>query len=1432
MSTQCNRFVQNAWKKELCSNCFKPREEHTLPEETLKLNIGRVLNLKTDSIKIQGILRCKAVGQKDQKKKAVAFPECLTEIIGYGGDDVFSDGEEDDEQDFTESFGTDDDSLPDSEEERALGNLTRANTNFNTITANLTAVVTATESPKSSIATRSFASLMLGRIQKDSEGKKTTLLVSVTPFGGDETLPTAKRPADRKINGFVNGSSSPAKHKIAENGDKLETTLKQPKKLEIEAKKDDRKDLKYTSGMEKIVDLPLITSNNLISVIQRTNIPENDDTKDKNGEVNVERILDVGKPDKKFGNVVRSLVTKKLDNEKPKTVSQPSQNGTKVDYEGARAVRRSPEVCRSKSEGSDKGIELTLTPLTKNDTEEAAESDRSMIHGKETNKITVSHGNEDPSLTELRKVVGDHSEKKFSCEESRELAGEPDGRADEEEMTEPPALPRSPPPIIEARSPLQGENCKPIITTEPRPSFLHGAVNPELKAKPVVPQKPANFGVKNLAVADANLKKSYAMTGSNAVTRSNQSTGASGLPPQEQISSSRPASKDKPEEPADQTRNVIDSVPRDPDVKTNQASRIQNLPSSQDLESPLKSSQKPSSSELSPGCKSNLSPINSSRCQAAEGGDLEDVDVEEEVLDTQIPAAESIRSPNKRRMAPKPPAAEPVEELAPSSTLFARNPIATFKSDCPVVREKEKRERASSCSPKFRKAVSELPDPTSAQSSDPTSRRTISLSQDSLTNGQEVREEKKRGRSRFSLKRFLRMGSRKDVDMVSGHGSVRTDEIPSTPQPKPRLEIIHPLELDGAAVEVVGNDRISRISEDQPDSCGPRSDGRATRSPLSPGAHAAVRPGKPPPPPRNQSLEDWPRLDPSSKPVRPPPPRVETKQLPSRSDKSSKSSSPSSVSSTSSSSSSSSWQPAASTTSDSIYANLAAEDVTGEVRSSLAPSKPQRTASMRDQAISQPVLKKHGSSSPALNQDYECVVAPATNASDSLTSNDSHVYECLSSSPECDSRLELRHAVGSHLSSKRKSDSNAMETSAEFKFHHQTFVRSTSLPYCGSETESELYAPYGFYTGDEGPEEDQDWKSKDDELRISRLRQRRGRSIVHRSLEDNYGAVVVANHEALAQFLEQLNQTPQVSTGLRALKNTNPRLSHFSIDTNTSITVGRRIFYSATWNELNVSLCVAFDLATHVSRKEFYLAPIIEFIDSVPKEITGGTCLPGNKQLEATISVFPRLQVNTIQSFGVSTKEMHDEGTIREASFVLLQFVTALKSLQARGIEESARSLSNVVLCREDKDAYYRLYLLQGLNVDTNEQRDEERVSLCRCALLALQQLNLTSRLPLIQELLMREKAVTLSQVKSVLEFSLWGPADVTLGGPREREVTLQRWLDLERANVLHALVRTRSSLTVTDEYQLLFLVRTSAKIMSEASLLLDEQRNRLARVR
>lgn len=253
---------------------------------------------------------------------------------------------------------------------------------------------------------------------------------------------------------------------------------------------------------------------------------------------------------------------------------------------------------------------------------------------------------------------------------------------------------------------------------------------------------------------------------------------------------------------------------------------------------------------------SSSAPINAppvltgpSRNHSLENGEAdENVAAEEdfpEVTPVSVSTMELVRSPNKRRMAPRPP--EATEDLIPASSLFARNPGANLKSDSPVVREKEKRERSSSCSPKFRKAaVCDAPDPTSDSAKQPglqepaTPRRTISLSQDSLTPEKtEVREEKKRGRNRrgFSLKRFLRMGTRKDMDMLGNNQSIgaRTDEIPSTPQPKPRLEIIHPLELDGAAVEVVGTDRLAagagRIGEDQIDTPAAKNDGSRMRLP-------------------------------------------------------------------------------------------------------------------------------------------------------------------------------------------------------------------------------------------------------------------------------------------------------------------------------------------------------------------------------------------------------------------------------------------------------------------------------------------------------------------------------------------------------------------------------------------------------------------------
>lgn len=121
---------------------------------------------------------------------------------------------------------------------------------------------------------------------------------------------------------------------------------------------------------------------------------------------------------------------------------------------------------------------------------------------------------------------------------------------------------------------------------------------------------------------------------------------------------------------------------------------------------------------------------------------------------------------------------------------------------------------------------------------------------------------------------------------------------------------------------------------------------------------------------------------------------------------------------------------------------------------------------------------------------------------------------------------------------------------------------------------------------------------------------------------------------------------------------------------------------------------------------------------------------------------------------------------------------------------------------------------------------DEEHLnSLCKCAIKAIDILLPGEKLaPLLKEILEEERAISLNQAKSVLEFMLWGPLDVVQGVPVEdRELSLQRWLDLERATVLHGLVRTRVQLNVFEQLHLMFLVRSSAKAMCDASVLLEK---------
>lgn len=209
----------------------------------------------------------------------------------------------------------------------------------------------------------------------------------------------------------------------------------------------------------------------------------------------------------------------------------------------------------------------------------------------------------------------------------------------------------------------------------------------------------------------------------------------------------------------------------------------------------------------------------------------------------------------------------------------------------------------------------------------------------------------------------------------------------------------------------------------------------------------------------------------------------------------------------------------------------------------------------------------------------------------------------------------------------------------------------------------------------------------------------------------------------------------------------------------------------------------------------------------------------------------------------------------KDMSFVLLQLINGLKYLQAQGIEETTSDLDNFLLARSDNDNYHRLIITSECHRGT-----VKKMSLCQCALAAMLQLfdivepvqvacqpRETIELPQIipsvsmfktmAVILQKDGGVSLGQVKSMLEYMLWGPSDIIFDFKMSREAesreeALQRWLDLERATVLNNIIRTQGLwnivLTVYEEYHLLFLVRTCAKMLREASLLFESKVSRM----
>ncbi|XP_022246135.1 uncharacterized protein LOC111086662 [Limulus polyphemus] len=141
---------------------------------------------------------------------------------------------------------------------------------------------------------------------------------------------------------------------------------------------------------------------------------------------------------------------------------------------------------------------------------------------------------------------------------------------------------------------------------------------------------------------------------------------------------------------------------------------------------------------------------------------------------------------------------------------------------------------------------------------------------------------------------------------------------------------------------------------------------------------------------------------------------------------------------------------------------------------------------------------------------------------------------------------------------------------------------------------------------------------------------------------------------------------------------------------------------------------------------------------------------------------------------------------------------------------------------------------------------DDDKVSLCQFAqktllkflgVATISEIKCSSRIILgpisattfsnVAKILDQEKSYSLSHAKALLEFLLWGPEMNQFSKTAEQEEVeqfLQQWLDIQRAESLNALTNTLSiPLNIYEEKRLLFLIRTNCKVLKELWLMLND---------
>lgn len=891
---QCPRFVQNAWKKDLCSNCFKSKEEHAAVLNTVKTIPTLPIKLLPPPAK--SIIKVNFPTKKS-KKKSVNFPKEVSEVIGFGGEWSGSDASDDD--------------VPDKptpskevvyEDDENLQRLTKNNTEFNTNNGNLLG------DPATNIK-RSFAALKLGAPQKDSAGKKQTLKISVMPFSAgpssskidvkSKIIPTEARDEKSKGSGIV------LKSIISTS---TETVAMKPTTTVDETDKSPEYDVKIGNEKSLLEEI----SEHLLSKRIVVNEAENVD-------VQAEPKNDVIKVEIKNNDSVTSAVISSSSSSASSVTDTTSTSISKRSITRGNAILKDMEKPKiqvfPKNSESDNGSDLECGATSDYyDVVEMHNSYENIPDGLDGDKkISISVDGHEQMKTEgkLPETLLKKKSHFFSNQTVSEmfLAHKPINDAIKKRGESYNLMDNS---FVSSKITNDG-----LIVTKSH--HLEDALDSTGSSFDSSSSDEELSNNRSESDSGINVKTSSSV----CVINSSNSSDYEDIQVTDEINKALSTTKSRSRELAGEPDGRSDP---DGSSETSPAPALpQNPPPNMDArQSFLHSTTKPKVA-TKPMTVNVVKPFQKRNAEIIM--QLQQVINKEKSLSTDSLDASK---PTKKTRAPEPPANENETEILKTykeEDYGDDEPIMSFKEIAQVknkfaiktntVSLKEPRAYPS-INPKFRslnhlnksheshEKMEKFEKFQKPSTPEPAPRHSLSLSQDSLIMDMEKVKKKK-----FSIKKFLRMGSNKTDNSVkkdySHYADIPTSphdtEVNGAPQVKPRLIIIHPLDINHQGVEVV-KDASSASPQPSPDN-----------------EKNQFVVHKPPPAPPVRA--DTTKLE-INKPLRPPPPkssemRMEMEQQ-SQQQKSKAPSPPT----------------------DNVYANL------GEVRNSIAPRKPERTASMRE----------------------------------------------------------------------------------------------------------------------------------------------------------------------------------------------------------------------------------------------------------------------------------------------------------------------------------------------------------------------------------------------------------------------------------------------------------------------------------------------------